>query len=181
MRTGPPERRPPRPVTSAYLQRAALSYLERYASSAENLRRVLRRKIEKRCRLRGEEPDPFYALVDDVVERSLRGGLVDDTRYARARVATLRRRGGSARAIQAKLSVKGVDRETIAAALGGEDRDRAADEEAAAHAFARRRKIGPYRPGERGPYRDKDMASLGRAGFPFDLVRRVIAGDGLDE
>lgn len=180
-RPGPAERRPPRPVTSAYLQRAALSYLERYASSEENLRRVLRRKIEKRCRLRGEEPDPYYALVDEVLERSLRAGLVDDARYAQARVATLRRRGGSTRAIQAKLSFKGVGRETIATALGGEDRDRTADEEAAAHAFARRRKLGPYRPGERGPYRDKDMASLARAGFPFDLVRRVIAGERLDD
>ena len=48
-------RKPPRQVTPAYLQRAALAYLERYASSAENLRRVLKRKVDKRCRLRGEE------------------------------------------------------------------------------------------------------------------------------
>ena len=54
--TGKPVRKPPRKVSEAYLQRAAMSYLERYASSAENLRRVLRRKVDKRCRLRGEVP-----------------------------------------------------------------------------------------------------------------------------
>ncbi len=32
--------RPPRPVTAAYLERAALAYHERYASSSENLRRT---------------------------------------------------------------------------------------------------------------------------------------------
>jgi len=164
----------PRPVTPAYLQRAALAYLERYASSAENLRRVLRRKVDTRCRLRGENPAAFQDMIDEVVAKSLRTGLIDDARYAEARVATLRRRGGSARAIQAKLAAKGVDRSTIAEALEGGEED---DEEKAAHALARRRKLGPYRPGERAPYRDKDLAALARAGFRFDVARRVVDGE----
>jgi regulatory protein len=175
------QRKPPRAVTLAYLQRAALAYLERYASSEENLRRVIRRKIDKRCRLRGEAPAPFYPFVDEVVERCTRAGFLDDTRYAEARVAALRRRGGSARAIQARLSAKGVGGETIATALRGGDRDRDADEEAAAHAFACRRKLGPYRFGQREPFRDKDMAALARAGFPFGIVRRVIEGAPLED
>lgn len=164
----------PRQVTPAYLQRAALAYLERYASSTENLKRVLRRKVDTRCRLRGEDPSAFQDMIDEVVAKCLRTGLIDDTRYAEARVATLRRRGGSARAIQAKLAAKGVDRSTIAAALEGGEED---DEEKAAHALARRRKLGPYRPGERAPYRDKDLASLARAGFRFDVARRVVDGE----
>ena len=113
-------------------------------------------------------------MIDEVVAKSLRAGLIDDTRYAEARVATLRRRGGSARAIQAKLSAKGVDRTTIAAVLEDGDED---DEEKAAHALARRRKLGPYRPGEREPYRDKDLAALARVGFRFDVARGVIDGE----
>lgn len=171
--TAKPVRKPPRKVSEAYLQRAAMSYLERYASSAENLRRVLRRKVDKRCRLRGEDPAEFHDMIDEVVAKSLRVGLIDDTRYAEARVATLRRRGGSARAIQAKLSSKGVDRNTIAAALEGEE----GDEEQAARAFARRRKLGLFRPGERAPYRDKDLAAMARAGFRFDVARRIVEGE----
>jgi regulatory protein len=154
-----------------------MSYLERYASSAENLRRVLRRKVDKRCRLRGEDPAEFHDMIDEVVAKSLKIGLIDDTRYAEARVATLRRRGGSARAIQAKLSAKGVDRGTIAAALEGEE----GDESQAARAFARRRKLGPFRPGERAPYRDKDLAAMARAGFRFDVARGIIEGEREDE
>jgi regulatory protein len=172
----PKERRPPRKVSAAYLERAALAYLERYASSTENLRRVLRRKIENRCRLRGEDAGEFLPLIDEVIAKSLRMGLVDDARYTEARVATLRRRGGSARAIQAKLAAKGVDRSTIAAALEGED----GDERSAAHALARRRKLGPYRSGERSLARDKDMAALARAGFSFGIARDVIDGDRLE-
>jgi regulatory protein len=175
--TEKPLRKPPRKVTPAYLQRAALAYLERYASSAENLRRVLRRKVDKRCRLRGEDPAEFHEIIDEVVAKSLRSGLIDDTRYAEARVATLRRRGGSARAIQAKLSAKGVDRTAIAAALEGEE----GDEEQAALAFARRRKLGPFRPSERAPYRDKDLAAMARAGFRFDVARDVVDAERDDE
>ena len=35
------------PITAKYLQNAAVFYLERYASSAEGLRRVLRRRVSK--------------------------------------------------------------------------------------------------------------------------------------
>jgi regulatory protein len=171
---GKPVRKVPRKVTPIYLHRAAMAYLERYSSSAENLRRVLRRKVDKRCRLRGEDPAEFHDAIDEVVEKSLRTGLIDDARYAEARVATLRRRGGSARAIQAKLAAKGVGRTTIAQALEGEEEG---DEETAARAFARRRRLGPFRPGERAPYRDKDLSALARAGFRFDVARRVVDED----
>lgn len=168
-----PERRPPRAVTEAYLERAALHYLERFASSAENLRRVLRRKVETRCRLRGEEAEPFLLLIDPVVARTVSSGLVDDRRYAEARVASFRRRGASTRGIKAKLAAKGVGREVVESALEGED----GDERAAALALARRRKIGPFRPGDRASFRQKDMAVLARAGFAFDVARGVIDGE----
>jgi regulatory protein len=160
----------PRAVTPAYLERAALAYVARFASSAENLRRVLRRKVERRCRARDEEAGPFLALVDEVVARTVRGGFVDDRRYAEARAATLRRRGGSARAIAAKLAGKGLARDTVAEVLaGGED-----EELAAAHALARRRRLGPYRTAGRAEFREKDLAALARAGFAFAVARQVI-------
>ncbi|MDQ4136494.1 MAG: recombination regulator RecX [Pseudomonadota bacterium] len=158
------------------MQRAAMAYLERYASSADNLRRVLRRKVDQRCRLRGEDSAEFYEAVDEVVARAVRSGVVDDTRYAEGRVASLRRRGGSARAIRAKLAQKGVTKDTIAAVLAGEPED----ETAAAHALARRRRLGPYRPGARAPYREKDLAALARAGFSFAVARDVIDGEVAD-
>src|SRR3954451_11028771 len=170
----PQQRRAPRPpgkVTAAYVERAALAYLERFASSADNLRRGLTRKVERRCRLREEEPEPFLPLVDDVVRLIVASGLVDDRRYAEARTASLRRRGGSARLIVAKLAAKGVEREVAAAALAG---DTDADERAAAKALARRHRLGPYRTRDRAAYRDKDLAALVRAGFNYGLARSVI-------
>jgi regulatory protein len=164
----------------AYLQRAALAYLERYASSSENLRRVLRRKLARR--LRGSDKEvgdqSLSRLIDEVVAQCIRGKLVDDTLYASGKVGSLRRKGGSARSIEARLAAKGVDRATIATVLA-EDGDPAEAEWLAAHARARRRRIGPYRTGDRAAFRDKDMGALMRAGFAFDVARRIVDGDPL--
>ncbi len=178
-----PQRKPPGPVTVAWLQRSALHYLESYSSSSENLRRVLRRKLDRRCRQREEDPAAFLTLVDQVVAQAVSGGYVDDARYAEAKIASLRRKGGSRRAIAAKLSAGGIDRELVSRVLAAEEREEARDDAAedaeagAARAYARRRRLGPFRATGRDERRDRDIAAMMRAGFAFDLARRVIDGD----
>ncbi|GGK28006.1 regulatory protein RecX [Salinarimonas ramus] len=167
-------------MTPAVLDRMALAYLERYASSAENLRRVLSRKVERRCRLREEEPQAALALVEEAVARAVRAGLVDDEAYAQARVASLRRRGGSQRAIAARLASKGVAADAVAEALERHAEDRleldpdADPEREAALALARRRRLGPFRTTGRAENREKDLARLARAGFTYAVAKAVV-------
>lgn len=171
-----------RKATPTYLENAALYYLERFATSAENLKRVLMRKVDKSVRAHATSRDEGAGFVADIVTRFLRSGLLDDAAYARARVATLRRRGDGARSIHAKLRAKGVDKAVIAAALAahGETEDGDA-ERAAAERLAKRRKLGPYRdPAMRAERRERDLAALARAGFSYDVARRVIDGGGDD-
>lgn len=160
----------PRAVTPAYLERAALAYLEKYASSSENLRRVLQRKAANRCRLRGEEVVSFDEEIDAVIAKALRLSLLDDARYAEARVATLRRRGNSGRLIQAKLAAKGLGSDVVERALRNEE---TGDSEAA-RSLVRRRRIGPHRIMNRLELRQKDIATLARAGFSYEVAREVI-------
>lgn len=188
--TAPPDApRKAKPVTQAWLRRAALHYLERYASSSENLRRVLARKVERRLRDRDEaageeERAAARALVDAVVEQALAGGYVDDAAYAEAKVASLRRKGGSRRAIASRLQGAGLDKETIGRALEahaeretGTEIDVPAAERVAARAYARRRRFGPFRPRERVERRDRDVAAMVRAGFAYDIARDTIDGE----
>ena len=161
----------PRKLDAASLENAALHYLGRYASSAENLRRVLMRKVQ-RSEIATEEG---AAIVAALIERYRRAGLVDDEAYAEAQVAGLRRRGGSRQAIVARLGAKGVAREEIAAALGTAN---VAAELAAACALARRRRLGAYR---KTPDRDKDMAAFARAGFPVEIARQVLSCRTIEE
>jgi regulatory protein len=171
-------RRGPRRATATHLENAALHYLERFASSAAHLRRVLMRRVERSARVHGTDRAEGAALVAAIVARFERSGLLDDRVYAEGRAAALFRRGTAPRAIRAALRAKGVAGETIEAALG--TLGAGADAElSAALALARRRRLGPYRPaGARGARRDKDLAALARAGFGYDVARRVIdAGD----
>ncbi|WP_049792576.1 regulatory protein RecX [Polymorphum gilvum] len=164
--------------TEERLARSALAYLERYASSAENLRRVLARKVTRAARAHDRDPAEFAALIDAVVARCLRAGLVDDTAFAETRVASQRRRGRSTRQIAAGLAAKGVDKSVIEAVLARDD----TDDGDAARRLARRRRLGPWRTrGARADFRDRDLAALCRAGFGFDVARRVIDGDAEDD
>ena len=173
-----------RPVTAAWLERVALHYLDRYGASAEMLRRVLARRVEKQARLRGEDPESYAGLITETVARAERAGLIDDARFAAARLASLRRRGTSARAAGAALAQRGVARDVIAGALDAESGEDDAAESAAAAAYAKRRRLGPHRPPQtRAEHRERDLAAMARAGFPFALARAVIdaGGDAPDD
>lgn len=175
------ERRPPRPITEDYLQRAALHYLERYSSSVENLRRVLRRKVRRSCHHHGTPPEAHEAEIEAVIGRCLRVGHLEDARYAEMRAETLRRRGLSTRMILAKLAEKGVASDLASAALQAvdaraetQDGETGDADEDAARTFARRRRLGPYRRADREERRDRDLAALARGGFAFEIARRII-------
>jgi len=59
----------PRRVTPDYLERAALYHLERYASSAENLRRILMRKVWRSEKHHGTDSGEAAAWVEAIVSR----------------------------------------------------------------------------------------------------------------
>lgn len=172
-----PPRAPPA-LDESVLERSALHYLERFAASSGQLRRVLLRRI-KRAEMLGVEPSQADAArrgVETLIARLLASGILDDRRFAEAQVQTLQRRGTSRRHIRQRLASKGVGREFVEDALETIEPDGETSELAAAGALVRRRRLGPYRAaGARGEFRRKDLAALARAGFSLDVARRVLA------
>lgn len=169
----------PKQITPSSLENAALYYLERFSASAEQLRRVLMRRVERAARFHGDDPADGALLVDRLVARYLEAGVLDDRRYAEMRVAGQLRRGRPLRRIAGDLARRGVEGEVIDAALAAAQDEQAEGagslDAAAALAYAKRRRLGPFRLSERrAEYRERDLASLGRAGFSFDLARAVI-------
>lgn len=175
-----PKKKTPRKITPSYLENAALYYLQRYASSAENLKTVLRRKTDRSCHFHKVTPDEFYPLIDTLVTRYITAGLIDDTVYARGKAASLRRQGKSSRIIEMKLTQKGLSRTHIEQALEDADQHHEDAELNAAITLARRKKIGCFRT---KPYQDKiaetrkEMAAMARAGFSFDIAKRALEID----
>jgi regulatory protein len=156
------------------LRRSGFAYLQRYSASEAHFSELMQNK------LRRWEAAGYVALgetraVDLVAEltsefREL--GLLDDAGFAASRVASARRKGTSRLKIALGLRAKGVDGD-LARAVIEED---GTDETVAALRFCRRRRIGPWRRGER-PDRDglnREMATLVRQGFAGQLARAIV-------
>ncbi len=173
------------------LANIALHYLSRYAASEASLRRVLENRL-RRTAMRDpafaqdhEKQKQLRAAIETIIERHRKSGALNDVAYAETRTRSLRRAGRSRRAIQRALGVKGVSGETIDAAIMQNDEDNGDPESAemnAAIKLARRRRLGPYRAGATDAARHlKDMAAMARAGFSFQIIRKVLGGDAMEE
>ncbi len=171
----PRKRRQPRKASATYLERAALHHLQRYSTTRAGLQRVLLRRVDRSARAHGTDPAEGRALVESLLDRFERAGLLDDRRFAHARADSLLRKGTSLRGIAAKLGARGVPAALVRESVT-ELKERGPDTELeAAFALARRRRLGPYRPEDkRKERRDKDLAALARAGFSFSIARKVI-------
>ncbi len=169
-------RRPPGRITAAYLQRVTTHYLERYVSSRANLRRLLMERVTRSAAHHGDDVEQGARLVDTELDRLERVGLLNDDRYAADKARAMARRGAGARKIRAALGAKGVPRDGVDAALEALAEEAEGDPELeAARTFARKRGLGPWR---RVPLDDdrrrKELARMGRAGFSFELARRIV-------
>ncbi|MCA3012787.1 MAG: RecX family transcriptional regulator [Myxococcaceae bacterium] len=159
-----------RKVTEQRLMNVAVFHLGRYAASVAGLRRVLTRRARRWERDGAEVDGDVERLVELVVVRLRAVGLLDDERLAAARVASLRRGGASARAIDAKLRRAGLGSEVVKRATATE----ATTDAAAVWTWARRKKLGVFRERQREERRQRDLAALVRAGFSFREAKAVV-------
>jgi regulatory protein len=154
-----------KPLDKDALNRLALHYVGRYATTTAKLSSYLRRKVLERG---WNDSDP--ADVAEIVNRCADLGYVDDRAFAETCAASLGRRGYGARRIGVALQVAGIDRETVAEVMP--------DEEAAYHAaevYAKRKRIGRYGDDTVGPQqRQRQFSAMLRAGHSFELAKSFI-------
>lgn len=165
----------------AALRDAALRHLARYATTEAGLLRVLQRRIDRWARSmeaagHAEDAASGTALARDaarnVVSGLARSGAVSDEIFAATRARNLTRAGRSRIAVAAHLAAKGVD-DAVVRQFTGDDPD---VELAAALTLARRRRIGPFHPGEPPDEaaRHKALGMLARAGFAHAVATRAL-------
>ena len=162
----PSRRRSLPPLDAASLDRLALRYVERFATTRGRLAAYLSRKVRER----GWDGDVVDTVA--VAERMAALGYVDDRAFAEARGAALAKRGMGARRVTADWRAAGIDEEDADALAPGV----AARARDTALGFARRKRIGPYGDGDPDrTVRQRQLAAMLRAGHGFDLSRRIVA------
>ena len=171
------KRRPTPPLSVKWLTLAAVRHLERWPSSERRIRELLWKRVKRAQSFHGGTREEAAPLVAESMQALIESGMVDDGRFATLWVSSLRRRGTSPRMIQQKLRNKGVAHEHIQAAISGYEDDDGEDAEmASARAYAKRRRLGPYRqpPDDSRERRRKDLAAMARAGFSYGVASDVL-------
>lgn len=165
-------RRPIPPLDRASLDRLALRYVERFATTRGKLAAYLTRKIRERG-FDGTAPDPAA-----IAERFAELGYVNDRLYAESKAASMARRGLGARRVGEALRHAGVeaeDAEAVAPQIDARTGQSAMD-------FARRKRIGPFaaEPADRDRI-SKQVAAMVRAGHAPALAWRIARMNPGDE
>jgi len=154
------------PLDEEGLERLALFYAGRYATTRAKLRSYLERKLAER----GWSGN-MAAPVDAIIRKFEELGYVDDKAFAEARAASLGRRGLGERRVAETLRAAGISAEDGADARDLA-RDRAWD---VALRYAERKRIGPFAPEPLGrEARQKAFAAMLRAGHRMDITKAIL-------
>jgi regulatory protein len=154
------------PLDAEGLQRLALRYVERFATTQSKLRTYLARKVRERGWAGEGEPD-----LDAIVEQLAGLSYIDDAAYALSKSRSLSSRGYGAARVRLALRVAGVG-DADAALAKAHAAENAVE---AALRFAEKRRIGPYaseRPDPR--QRERALAGMIRAGHAFGLCKSIL-------
>ena len=153
-------------LTAGKLEELALNYVGRFATSRAKLLTYLHRKLRERGWDGESEP-----ALEELADRMVRLGYVDDRAFALSKARSLTGRGYGERRVAQALMTAGIDESA------GVDARQLAEEEAvsAALRFASRRSIGPYGVRQLTPdQRERALAAMLRAGHRFALARAII-------
>ena len=163
----------PKKITKIRLQNIALYYLQRFDTSVQKLREVLQKRVNDYARFDSEfNKSEAYQWIEELIEKFADCHYLDDARFAENKVRSYLAVGKSKRYIENKLKEKGVSEDIIDECFDAAEYN---PWEVILN-FARKKKIGGFRENEekRRELRQKDMGTLVRAGFDYDMVVRIL-------
>ena len=169
----PIKQKKPKKISKQRLKNIALYYLKRFDSSVENLRQVLKRRVNDYV---FHNPDfnknEAHSWIEEILADFERLKYLDDFRYAEIKIQSYLNAGKPERYIKIKMQQKGINTSLVEQIL--ENQTYSPFEMALK--FAKKKKIGPFRndENERRANRQKDLATIVRAGFDYDVASDVL-------
>ena len=100
----------PRKITASSIERAAQYHIARFATSSENLRQVLKRRILRASKYHNTDITASLELVDKLIRHYLERGILDDKCYALTQALKMNRRGKSIKYIRSWLYKKYISK-----------------------------------------------------------------------
>ena len=161
-------------ATVEEMRKFALNYIEKFAPSKQQLKTYLLKKYLKSKNM-SIKKDNISDLIDIVTQDLEKSKFINDKFYSESKAKSLIQRGSSINKIRNYLISKGVGEKYIKNTINlirtkNEDQDFFS-----AIKICKKKRIGPSRyEANRALFYRKDIGVLARAGFDFEVSKRVM-------
>ena len=150
------------------LLKYAVDYLSKYDSSKNNLINVLKRKI-LRLNVTNFEKKKLIDFIESIILKLEKNKFIDDDRYSSTKFLSLSNSGKSKNFILNYLIKKGVSKYQIQNNLNSMNQNNNNWELESAKIFVKKKKLL-----EKNECYEKKLAKMARAGFSYDICKKIL-------
>ena len=161
-------------VTVDEMRSFALSYVEKYAPSKQQLRTYLLKKYLKSSIPNVKKQD-ITSLIDVVLSDLEKNKFINDKFYSESKAKSMIQRGNSINKIRSYLIGKGINDQFIKDTVEKIHEDNSDQDFFSAIKICKKKRIGPARTEDNRPlFYKKDISLLARNGFDFETSKKVM-------
>ncbi len=157
------------------LKDLALSYLEKYSPSKQQLKVYLLKKYLTKIKGTKNKKE-VSSIIDKIINTLEKNQIINDELYSDSKARMFLRRGYSLNKINQLLISKGIEKNFIKSSIEKIKEKNIEPDFISAIKLCKRRRIGPLRPSSnRELFYKKDMGILARGGFSFEISKKVLS------
>jgi regulatory protein len=161
-------------VTVEEMRSFAFAYVEKYASSKQQLKTYLLKKYMKFSASDIKKKD-VNKLIDIVLSDLEKSKFINDQFYSESKAKSMIQRGNSINKIRNYLIGKGINNEFIKDTVEKIKEDNSDQDFFSAIKICKKKRIGPARTEDnRTLFYKKDISLLARNGFDFETSKKVM-------
>ena len=161
-------------LTVEEMRNFAFIYVEKFTPSKQQLKTYLLKKYLKSKTTNFNKCD-ISDLIDIVIEDLEKSKFIDDKFYSESKAKNLIQRGSSINKIRNYLIGKGIGEKYIKNTIDKINKNNDDQDFFSAIKICKKKRIGPSRnENNRSLFYKKDIGILARAGFNFEVSRRVM-------
>ena len=159
---------------TTHLRDLAYSYLEKYSPSKQQLKVHLLKKYLTKIKGTKSKKE-VTAIIDEIIFSLEKNKILDDELYSDSKARMFLRRGYSLNKINQSLRSKGIENKYIKQSIDKIKENESDPDFFSAIKICKRRRLGPCREeGNRPLFYKKDISILARAGFSYELSKKVL-------
>ena len=152
----------------------ALSYVEKYAPSKQQLKTYLLKKYLKNSNTSVKKQD-VNNLIDVVLSDLEKSKFINDKFYSESKAKSMVQRGKSINKIRNYLISKGINSEFIKDTVEKITDENSDQDFFSAIKLCKKKRIGPARTEDNRPlFYKKDISLLARNGFDFETSKKIM-------